>query len=1125
MNIRQSLTVKLFCWLLFLQIITTLAAKAQPVTLSAPGTGNYYSNTSITLLPGFSTSGPFGAYITGTLNIPLAATPSQNQNYILIKTYKVASTTEITSPLVTQQSEVIQYLDGLGRPSQTIQINGSPLGNDIVQPVAYDAFDRETVKYLPYAEQTGNGTYRTGAVTTQAQFYSTSGWDAAAVKTTAPYSRSLYDASPLNQLNEQGAPGTVWQPAGTRSSTAGRTMAFSYGTNDASTTNYGTTGYGVRLWKAVPVTGQLYKNRLSSSGNYASGQLYLKITKDENWLSTDGKKGTTEEYMDRAGQLILKRTFNTDLTVLSTYYVYDDLGNLSFVLPPASNPDGATISQTVLDQFCYQYRYDGRYRQAEKKIPGKGWDYLVYNNQDQAVLMQDSVQRISGKWMFNKYDALGRLIITGLYASTAARTAMETTLNNETVYFETPLTTGIGYTTVAYPQTAPSAYFNIQYYDNYTFPGASGYAYTASSKTRGLLTGSLTYVLGTTNALLNVNYYDDEGRVSKIYKQHYQSLAVNAGNYDEVTNSYNFEGALMASTRLHHNAVSGNTTIASRFEYDQVGRKLRTFEKFNTDAEILLSENSYNEIGQLKSKALHNGLQSTSFAYNERGWLKKSTSPQFSFQLNYQDGTTAQYNGNISNELWGTGTTLGSTFTYNYDRLNRLSSGIAPGMSETLTYDLMGNISTLNRDGVTRNYAYSGNRLTSTSGAPGTGTYLYDGNGNATYDGRIGKAITYNVLNLPSTVTAAGLSYVYDAAGNKLRTTVGSAVTNYVDGIQYSGGAIQLIQTEEGIARRNGTSYSYEYDLKDHLGNVRYTLYRNPSTGLADRLQSDDYYAFGLRKSGSPVSLNNKYLYNGKELQDSIGQYDYGARFYDPVIGRWNVVDPSAEKSRRWSPYNYAINNPIRFVDPDGKEIINIEGGVRFTGADATIAFTALQQQSQSGNFKGIHFVNESQTPEIYRHTLDAFRQGQPSVLHYDSNLKRRSQRRYQATKDYPSRGSEGLQRDEYPYASTFEGGEGAAVAYVPASENSRQGLLELTPLYKTLNSGDAFLVLPVPKDKEPDAEPQTVPSRQAVKTGARIGVGAMIGIGIYEAVKWGVAVALAPETLGGSLVAAGVTP
>jgi RHS repeat-associated protein len=111
----------------------------------------------------------------------------------------------------------------------------------------------------------------------------------------------------------------------------------------------------------------------------------------------------------------------------------------------------------------------------------------------------------------------------------------------------------------------------------------------------------------------------------------------------------------------------------------------------------------------------------------------------------------------------------------------------------------------------------------------------------------------------------------------------------------------------------------YEYHLKDHLGNTRQVFTINNGTAIA--LQESHYYPFGkLFDQPAPNTTGNLYLYNGKELQPDFGLdwYDYGARFYDANVGRWWVVDPLAEKYRRWSPYNYCMNNPMRFIDPDG---------------------------------------------------------------------------------------------------------------------------------------------------------------------------------------------------------------
>jgi RHS repeat-associated protein len=275
---------------------------------------------------------------------------------------------------------------------------------------------------------------------------------------------------------------------------------------------------------------------------------------------------------------------------------------------------------------------------------------------------------------------------------------------------------------------------------------------------------------------------------------------------------------------------------------------------------------------------------------------------------------------------------LNSTFNYSYDKLNRLTSAAATGLGESISYDVMGNITSLTRDnfGTNTYSSYSGNQLTGISGFTKS-NYDYDLNGNMTRDSGKDIYLSYNLLNLPSGVSGSQtMSYTYDATGNKLKRTAGNEITDYVGGIQYKNGAIEFVQTEVGIARNNSGSYSYEYNLTDHLGNNRATFYQNPGNHNLEVLQRDDYYAFGLRKGVQ--GGNNQYLYNGKELQDELnpvggqgGQYDFESRFHDPVIARFTTIDPLADEFDRISPYNYAMNNPIRYIDPDGMAAIDAD--------------------------------------------------------------------------------------------------------------------------------------------------------------------------------------------------------
>ncbi|HNR08626.1 MAG TPA: RHS repeat-associated core domain-containing protein [Saprospiraceae bacterium] len=254
----------------------------------------------------------------------------------------------------------------------------------------------------------------------------------------------------------------------------------------------------------------------------------------------------------------------------------------------------------------------------------------------------------------------------------------------------------------------------------------------------------------------------------------------------------------------------------------------------------------------------------------------------------------------------------------NLARNGYISSGILNAFNN-LTYTY-GNSS--NPDWPTTIADGSGSAL----GYPNTsGTFSFDAAGNqTTYSAKSITAITYNHLNLPTKYTWSGgntLEIQYDASGRKLKKipSTGNAKT-YIGGIEYSASVIEAIYHPEGRARLISSTWEYKYAIKDHLGNARVYFKCNGSITF---LEESHYYPFGLEQGGwtAPTSPENKYKYNGKEMNDefSLGLYDYGARWYDPTVGRWGQVDPSSENDRSISPYLYAFNNPLHFTDPDGK--------------------------------------------------------------------------------------------------------------------------------------------------------------------------------------------------------------
>ncbi|MGV9004450.1 DUF6443 domain-containing protein [Flavobacterium sp.] len=966
---------------------------------------------------------------------------SADQNYVWTTVNKVPTTT-IPSPTDAQKTQSITYFDGLGRPMQQVAHKQSVTNDDIVTTIEYDAFGRQVKDFLPIVNgQTLNYHGITG--TDVIDYYAVAA-NLASEASSVPFSEKEFENSPLNRVFKQSAPGEPWQMSG------GHEIKFDYQSNSTNE---------VKLYKATATwnaTKGLYETLLNNSSGsvyYAANELYKTITKDENW--TSGKNNTTEEFKDKESRVVLKRSYADiiqDDTVLilevqhDTYYVYDDFGNLTYVIPPLV--EGA-VTEDMLNGLCYQYLYDYRNRLVEKKLPGKDWEFLIYDKLDRLVASGPALSPYTSPtgngWMITKYDVFNRSVMTAWMPGTttsAGRKALQDTQNIATVLNEGKTTSnttvnnvGFRYTTLAWP-TSGYHPLTINYFDDYntglTFTiapaytaiyGQALYSNTAGTMPKGLPTASWIRVPETsllTTAEKTYFLYDLKGRVVRSFKNNYLGGYVMTDNQMEIiTGRVNY-----TETRHKRVTTDAELYVKESFTYTAQDRLLTHTHKIGTaGVEQLLAKNEYDALGQLKNKQVggtdtstYVGLQKVDYTYNIRGWLKsindvenlsKGNDPidLFAFKLNYNEVKNEtnytgrkMFNGNIAETYWRTSSdNVQRKYGYFYDGLNRLKNAVyqkpnaavvvTNSYNENLKYDKNGNITKLERSGEYDDAVYNfsidelryiydpikKNQLmreidSTTVGKgfkDGTNTnddYSYDGYGNMTADHNKGiTQILYNHLNLPTKITFSTngiIEYLYNANGIKLKkiVTVNSSnifATNYVDGFQYFGDILNFFPTAEGYVKNTpiGTTnnYNYVFNFTDHLGNIRVSYGEDPQIGVLKILEENHYYPFGLKHNnynsdnyeygkqfttvvlkaggggGDPILEATQfkkynYKYNGKEYQDELGlnMYDYGARNYDPAIGRWMNVDPLAEKFYNESTYTYVSNKPISMIDPTG---------------------------------------------------------------------------------------------------------------------------------------------------------------------------------------------------------------
>lgn len=998
---------------------------------SAPQT--VVDKNSITLLPGFHANSNDGSYngnnskFVAKIGNPDTETipPSSNignadasltENYIYTREYLVPTT---TSNAYAPQLQSITYFDGLNRPKQKIAIKATVSGNDIVSKIEYDEFGRLDKDFLPLPQQgsTNGELYSSVSESATSSLYGAGPY----------YSKKEFDDSPFDKLESLIPPGE-WN-------TNNKKINYDYELNTENDVLRFVTN------TPIPFIDEIGHSTLSLTANnyYPANTLYKNKVTDEN-----GK--ITYEFVNGKGITLLTRKMLNDEPI-DTYYIYNEFEQLAFVLSPLASAEitknrGTDLSNdgNILSELSYQYRYDKKNRLVEKKLPGKGWEYLVYDNQDRLVASQDALQREKGGFFtFMQYDKFGRLAVQGQHPEPGvSRKNLQDHVNGLGMNNVERTTSSynhsgidIYYTSAYGGDNTNSIFTTINYYDNYnnlnvTPSSLLGQTVVGANETKtiGLTVATLTNILDTKKWNSSFVFYDTE---------FLRPVASKLNNYMNgqqlVASKFNYRGKVLNTITKHKldDGTSPEVTVKQTFDYyNNQLLKSQTHQVNNGPVEYI-AQNFYNEINQLTSKKVGNDdssnpLQTVDYKYNIRGWMTDINNVDanesgaykdlFAFKINYNkvdisspkiDNSFVQpnFNGNISQIKWKTFPNNEiREYLYKFDDLNRLTnsnsynhdSDVVGAYNENMWYDKNGNIIGLERYGGEENqnvklidllaYQYQPNSnklLNLTDWAyPGVkadlsqgfvdgniynvintndvkNDYAYDVNGNLIKD--LNKQITkisYNYLNLPTEIiwnVSRKINYTYDANGAKLRKIVtnGTNITtiDYVDGFQYKkeGSStpteLQFFPTAEGYVNvTNNNAFNYIYNYTDHLGNVRLS-YQKETNGALTILEENNYYPFGLKHSGYDGgklgNQNYNYKYNGKELQKDldINLYDYGARNYDPAIGRWFNIDPMAPKYFSHSPYTYTLNNPVYFIDPDGMQSIRNNQNGAFNSPDS----------------------------------------------------------------------------------------------------------------------------------------------------------------------------------------------
>jgi len=889
---------------------------------------------------------------------------SFGQNAILTRQMLTSAITSVSGAAALTGSNVLRtfsFFDGLGRPSQTVKVDYSPTSKDLYAHMAYDKFGREVYSFLPFTfnntATSYTGMYMSTASTEQQNFwnglYSGEGSYAKSEK--------IVENSPLGRLAESKGPGSVF---------VNKTDKSRYFTNETATEVRNPTAAG-SFYPAYSLFNSLEKDEDNKTESTYTDKLGRKVMVNKGGAFTYYIYGNAGELLQiiqpEGSSLLHSNTSYTngspEIQRHSFIYTYDS----EYRLISKSMP-GITGS--------YTYAYDRLDRKVLETDPNGFKTFIKYDILGRVVLTGKytgtATQPTGTETLFESRNTSAT---TQFYTTTQSFPTTSNEIYTVQYYDDFDYNNDAAAADDVSYQAAPtvgSGNYPASFSTNH--PSANNHRFV-----RGKLTRSSIGILnsnGTAPTVFNktTTFYDKWGRSIHTRLDHAY------GNSDFSWSTFNFAGWPLVVSREHKATVQGvaNTLfVTERKSYDHAGRVLNSYHTINNGSETLVNSFTYRETDQVNTKTLGSGIQTIDYKYNIRGWLTDindvdvCNSDLFRMKLKYDIGNAnvnaaACFNGNISSIEWSTGASCmvngtarnKAIYGFTYDALNRLTAARygevtgttnADRYTENVSYNLNGDITAITRYGknggtqaaptfgqidlLTYTPSTTGvRRLNSISDGSSmafgfvttAGTsqaFAYDNNGNLTGRTNTGyNTISYNYMNLPHTIsgTAGTISNVYDAAGTKWQSTVGGVITTYFGGIEYEGSALKAIYHEEGRIEKTGTTYDYQYYIKDHLGNVRVVLKSGPTL-----IAEHHYYPFGLGMEGNfyTSGFNQKYRYNGKELVGSgLNWYHYGARWYDPCVGRFTSIDPLADKYHSQTGYAYAVNNPVMNVDYMGME-------------------------------------------------------------------------------------------------------------------------------------------------------------------------------------------------------------